>query len=75
MKRAKDAPDPEPTDLFDYDFAPTPITEEKGIREPEGKEATVMVDSALFAIQELMSEDQKLFAVRPRCWRKTWRSI
>ena len=44
--------------MFDYDFAPTPITEEKGIREPEGKEATVMVDSALFAIQELMSEDK-----------------
>jgi len=58
FEEAKDAPDPEPTDLFDYDFAPTPITEEKGIREPEGKEATVMVDSALFAIQELMSEDK-----------------
>ena len=58
FEEAKNAPDPEPSDLFDYDFAPTPITEEKGIREPAGKEATVMVDSALFAIQELMTADK-----------------
>ncbi|MFT6442003.1 MAG: 2-oxoisovalerate dehydrogenase E1 component [Salibacteraceae bacterium] len=58
FEAAKNAPDPEPSDLFDYDFAPTPITEEKGIREPEGKEATVMVDSALFAIQELMTAEK-----------------
>lgn len=48
--------DPSPADLFTHDFAPTPITEEKGEREPEGKEATVMVDSALFAVQELMQK-------------------
>ncbi|MDB4088111.1 thiamine pyrophosphate-dependent enzyme [Flavobacteriales bacterium] len=48
--------DPRPEDLFDHDFAPTPITEEKGEREPKGKEATVMVDSALFAVQELMAK-------------------
>ncbi len=59
FEAAKNAPDPEPSDLFDYDFAPTPITEEKGVRAPEGKEATVMVDSALFAIQELMTEDKQ----------------
>ncbi len=57
-EEAKSAPDPEPSDLFDYDFAPTPITEEKGTREPAGKEPTVMVDSALFAIQELMAADK-----------------
>lgn len=57
-EEAKNAPDPEPSDLFDYDFAPTPITEEKGTREPAGKEPTVMVDSALFAIQELMAADK-----------------
>ncbi len=49
-------PDPSPEDLTDFIFAPTPITEEKGEREPQGKEKTVMVDSALFAIRELMSE-------------------
>jgi 2-oxoisovalerate dehydrogenase E1 component len=37
-------------------IAPTPITEEKGERTPAGKEPTVMVDSALFAIRELMSK-------------------
>lgn len=48
--------DPQPEDLFTHDFAPTPITEEKGERSPEGKEPTVMVDSALFAVQELMEK-------------------
>ncbi len=50
------AEDPRPEDLFDHDFAPTPVTEEKGEREPSGKEKTVMVDSALFAIRELMAK-------------------
>jgi len=48
--------DPNPEDLFTHEFAPTLITEEKGIREPTGKEKTVMVDSALFAIRELMTK-------------------
>jgi 2-oxoisovalerate dehydrogenase E1 component len=48
--------DPRPEDLFTHEFAPTPVTEEKGIRTPKGKQATVMVDSALFAIRELMSK-------------------
>lgn len=48
--------DPRPGDLFLHDFAPTPVTEEKGNREPSGKERTVMVDSALFAIRELMEK-------------------
>lgn len=46
--------DPRPEDVLLHDFAPTPITEEKGNRAPSGKAATVMVDSALFAIRELM---------------------
>lgn len=54
--KAIEAEDPRPEDLFDYDFAPTPITEEKGERKPEGKEATVMVDSALFAMREILSQ-------------------
>ena len=40
--------------LFNFDYAPTPITEEIGTREPEGAEEHVMVDSALFALEELM---------------------
>jgi len=55
-QKALAAEDPRPEDLFDYDFMPTPVTEEKGQREPAGKEKTVMVDSALFAIRELMTK-------------------
>ncbi|KQC34653.1 tungsten formylmethanofuran dehydrogenase [Nonlabens sp. YIK11] len=54
LQQAMDMPDPEPADLFTHDFAPTPITEERGERSPEGAEKVVMVDCALFAIEELM---------------------
>jgi 2-oxoisovalerate dehydrogenase E1 component len=50
------AEDPRPEDLFTHEFAPTPVTEEKGERAPAGRQPTVMVDSALFAIRELMSK-------------------
>lgn len=50
------AEDPRPEDLFTHDFAPTPIVEEKGEREPAGRDKTVMVDAALFAIQEIMAD-------------------
>jgi 2-oxoisovalerate dehydrogenase E1 component len=55
-QKALAAEEPRPEDLFDHEFAPTPVTEEKGEREPKGKEKTVMVDSALFAIRELMEK-------------------
>ena len=54
--RALASEDPRPEDLFKHDFAPTPITQEAGEREPAGKEATVMVDSALFAMQEILAK-------------------
>lgn len=53
-KKAISSEDPLPEDLFKYDYAPTPVTKEKGEREPNGKEKTVMVDCALFAVKELM---------------------
>jgi 2-oxoisovalerate dehydrogenase E1 component len=55
-EEALSAEDPKPEDLFTHDFAPTPITEETGEREPKGAEKVVMVDCALFAIEELMQE-------------------
>ena len=55
-KKALLAEDPKPEDLFTHDFAPTSILQEKGERAPKNKEATLMVDSGLFAIKELMSE-------------------
>jgi 2-oxoisovalerate dehydrogenase E1 component len=54
--RAINAEDPSPESVLDYIFAPTPVTEEKGEREPEGKKKTVMVDSALFAVRELLGK-------------------
>lgn len=50
------AEDPSPESVLDHIFAPTPVTEEKGLREPEGKKKTVMVDSALFAVRELLEK-------------------
>ncbi|WP_323674130.1 thiamine pyrophosphate-dependent enzyme [Gelidibacter japonicus] len=53
------AADPKPEDLFTHDFAPTPITEEKGERSPKGAEKVVMVDCALFAVEELMRKHKE----------------
>lgn len=53
-KKAVDADDPSVEDLFTNDFAPTTVIKEKGDRAPKHKLPTVMVDSALFAIKELM---------------------
>lgn len=54
--KAVKAKDPEPADLFTHDFAPTEITEEQGNRESNTKEKTLMVDCALFAVEELMKK-------------------
>jgi 2-oxoisovalerate dehydrogenase E1 component len=48
------ASDPDPSSIQDHIFAPTPIIEETGERAPAGKKKTVMVDSALFAMREIM---------------------
>ena len=54
--KAHESADPEPKDLFTHDFAPTPITEEQGTREPVDAEEIVMVDCALAAINEIMQD-------------------
>ncbi|WP_411895854.1 thiamine pyrophosphate-dependent enzyme [Winogradskyella sp. A2] len=54
FEKALKAEDPKPEDLFTHDFVPTPITKEEGTREPEGADRVVMVDCALFAVEELM---------------------
>lgn len=48
------AEDPKPETVTDHIFAPTPVTEESGEREPKGQEKIVMVDAAIHAIQEIM---------------------
>ena len=56
FEQALNAEDPKPEDLFTYTFAPTPITEETGTREPKDGEEKLMVDCALFAVKELMQK-------------------
>ncbi len=58
-EKALQADDPKPEDLFTHDFAPTPVTEEVGDRAPKGAEKVVMVDCALYAIEELMSKHKE----------------
>ncbi|WP_299889416.1 thiamine pyrophosphate-dependent enzyme [uncultured Lacinutrix sp.] len=59
FEKALKAEDPTPKDLFTHDFVPTPITEEKGERSPKGAEKVVMVDCALFAVEELMKQHKE----------------
>lgn len=56
FEKAQLAEDPKPEDLFTHDFAPTPITEEVGERNPQREDKVVMVDCALFAVEELMKK-------------------
>lgn len=56
FEKAKNAPDPDPLQVEEHVFVPTPITRESGERTPEGKEKIMMVDAALFAIRELMQK-------------------
>tara|TARA_B100001146_G_scaffold130116_1_gene114273 strand:- start:7117 stop:9204 length:2088 start_codon:yes stop_codon:yes gene_type:complete len=59
LAKALNAEDPTPEDLFTHDFAPTEITEETGERSPQGADKVVMVDCALFAIEELMTKHKE----------------
>ncbi len=59
FEEALKAEDPKPEDLFTHDFAPTTVTEEVGDRNPEGADKVVMVDCALFAIEELMAKHKE----------------
>ncbi len=57
--RALLEPDPSPEDLFTHIFAPTPIVEEKGVREPIGGEKVMMVDAALHAVDEILKKHEE----------------
>ena len=59
FEKAQLADDPNPEDLFTHDFVPTPITNEVGNRNPEREEKVVMVDCALFAVEELMKKHKE----------------
>ena len=55
-QRALAAEDPRPEDLLVHAMAPTPAVVERGERAPAGKERTVMVDCALFALREVLEQ-------------------
>ena len=55
FERAHQSPDPDVHDFDSHEFAPTPITEEKGERKPKGGAKVVMVDAALHAVEEILA--------------------
>lgn len=56
FQKAVVAPDPDPAQVEDHVFAPTPVTVETGQREPVNAEKLPMVDAALFALREIMED-------------------
>lgn len=55
-EKALSSPDPDVSDFGSHEFAPTPVTEEKGVRAPKGGEKVVMVDAALHAVDEILKK-------------------
>ena len=55
--KAVKAKDPVLEEFDTHEFAPTPITEEKGVRNPKGAEKVVMVDAALHAVDDILKNN------------------
>ncbi len=49
------SPDPDPATALHHVTAPTPVTEERGTRNPAGSPRTFMVDAALHALEETLA--------------------
>jgi 2-oxoisovalerate dehydrogenase E1 component len=56
FEKAKNAAPPALDTVENYVLAPTPITSETGERSPEGAEKIIMVDAALHAIDEILTD-------------------
>ncbi|MEZ4886964.1 MAG: thiamine pyrophosphate-dependent enzyme [Chitinophagales bacterium] len=54
FEKAVAAPNPDPETLLQHVYAPTSIVEEKGERAPEGGRKVLMVDAALYAMDEIL---------------------
>ena len=50
------SPEPDPAKVSEHIFVSTPVTTEKGVRDPSNNEKVLMVDAALFAIREIMED-------------------
>ncbi len=57
FEQACAAKDPDTTNTQTHIFIPTPITKECGKRSPIGNEKVVMVDAALFAVEEILQQN------------------
>ncbi|QHL86402.1 tungsten formylmethanofuran dehydrogenase [Nibribacter ruber] len=55
-EQALAAANPDPATFNLHEFAPTPIIEEKGNRNPAGAEKTTMVDAALHAVDDILKQ-------------------
>jgi 2-oxoisovalerate dehydrogenase E1 component len=53
-EQALAAADPDTSEYDSHEFAPTPVTEETGVRAPKGAEKIIMVDAALHAVDEIL---------------------
>lgn len=56
LESARNAKDPEPSSLFNFIYADTPVVEEAGERSPEGATEVVMVDAGLHAVDNILKE-------------------
>ncbi|PCJ66883.1 MAG: tungsten formylmethanofuran dehydrogenase [Bacteroidetes bacterium] len=56
FQQALEADNPSLNSIRDYVLAPTDVTEELGERSPEGAEKIIMVDAALHAVDEILSD-------------------
>ena len=56
FQRVVKAEDPDPATVDLFEFAPTPIINEVGVRSPKKGEKVVMVDAALHAIEEILKK-------------------
>ena len=54
FNKAVAAAEPDPETLILHEFAPTPVVEEKGERSPKNGRKVVMVDAALYAMDEIL---------------------
>ncbi len=58
FEKACAAEEPVVEDVAKFEFEVSPVTDETGVREPEGRNKIVMVDAALYAVEESMRADK-----------------
>ncbi|MHA4845238.1 alpha-ketoacid dehydrogenase subunit alpha/beta [Flavitalea antarctica] len=59
FNRASAAPEPDPATVSTHVFVPTPVTDEVGERRPADAKPVMMVDAGLFAIREIMEQNEE----------------